>query len=81
MSNNEPITDGAPLIYADREEGVAPAYDIRTDRFELAVEATDYVTKSHLAQREQRAAAKVVEMKKAEGGEASGGEGAGNPQS
>ncbi|AXH74399.1 MAG: hypothetical protein [Microviridae sp.] len=53
-NNKEPITDGAPLIYTARKDGVQPAYDIRTDRFEIAVEAMDKVTKSHLAKREQR---------------------------
>jgi hypothetical protein len=28
--NNEPITDGAPIIYTNREDGVLPAYNIRT---------------------------------------------------
>ena len=31
VTNNEPISDGAPLIYTDRKEGVLPQYDIRTD--------------------------------------------------
>lgn len=54
VSNNEAITDGAPLIYTDRKEGVQKAYDIRTDRWEVAVEAMDIVTKSGLAKREER---------------------------
>lgn len=52
VNNKEPITDGAPIIYTDRKEGVKPQYDIRTDRWEIAVEATDMVTKSHTAKRE-----------------------------
>lgn len=52
VNNKEPITDGAPLIYTERKHGVQPAYDIRTDRFEIAVEAMDKVTKTHLAKRE-----------------------------
>ena len=35
----EPITDGAPIIYTERKDGVLPAYDIRTDRWEIAQEA------------------------------------------
>lgn len=54
VNNNEPITDGAPLIYTDRKDGVQPEYDIRTDRFEVATEAMDKVTKSKLAKREER---------------------------
>lgn len=54
VNNKEPITDGAPLIYTERKDGVQPAYDIRTDRWEVAVEAMDAVSKTHTAKREQR---------------------------
>lgn len=65
LNNKEPITDGAPIIYTERKDGVQPSYNIRTDRFEVAVEAMDKIQKSHQAKREERAAerAKVVEMK------------------
>lgn len=52
VNNKEPIKDGAPIIFTDRKDGVQPQYDIRTDRFEIAVEAMDAVTKSHKAKRE-----------------------------
>lgn len=42
-----------------------PAYDIRTDRFEVALDAMDSITASHLAKREKRITdkeAKIVEM-------------------
>lgn len=51
VENNEPISDGAPIIFTDRRDGVLPAYDIRTDRFELAIDGMDYVAKSNLAKR------------------------------
>ena len=51
--NQEPITDGAPIIYTERKDGVKPEYDVRTDRFELAVEAMDTVTQQKIAKREQ----------------------------
>lgn len=54
LNNKEPLTDGAPLIYTERKEGVLPGYDIRTDRFEVAIDAMDKVTKSHQAKREER---------------------------
>ena len=60
MNNKEPIKDGAPIIYTERKEGVKAGYNIRTDRFEVAVDAMDYATRSHIAKRE----AKVVEMTK-----------------
>lgn len=54
VNNKEPITDGAPLVYTDRSEGVNPAHDIRTDRFEVAIDAMDKVAKTHQAKREER---------------------------
>ena len=50
--NNEPIKDGAPRIYTERNEGVRMDMDVRTDRFEVAVEAMDKVTRAKLAKRE-----------------------------
>ena len=47
--NNEPITDGAPIIYTSREDGVLPAYNIRTDRWEIAQQAMDAVNQANLA--------------------------------
>ena len=54
MENKEPIDNSRGLVYTERKDGVLPAYDIRTDRFELAVEATDKIAKSYLAKREER---------------------------
>ncbi|AXH76548.1 MAG: hypothetical protein [Microviridae sp.] len=50
--NKEPIKDGAPRVYTERKEGVRPDMDIRTDRFEVAVEAMDKVTRAKLAKRD-----------------------------
>lgn len=47
--NNEPITDGAPIIYTNRDDGVLPAYNIRTDRWEIAQAAMDAVNQANLA--------------------------------
>ena len=60
MTNNEPITDGAPLVWTDRKDGVQPAYNIRTDRFDIAIDAMDKVTAAHQAKRKERADLKVV---------------------
>lgn len=54
MTNKEPITDTADIIYTERKDGVNPDYDIRTDRWEHAVEAMDAVSKTHKARRESR---------------------------
>lgn len=51
---NEPIKDGAPQIFTQRKDGVVAATDIRTDRFEIAIDAMDYVQRSKMAQREAR---------------------------
>ncbi len=67
MTSNEPITDGAPEIFTERKEGVNAAYNIRTDRWELAAEAMDVVQKNVQAKRDARAEkkeAKVVKLKK-----------------
>lgn len=47
--NNEPITDGAPIIYTNRDDGVLPAYNIRTDRWDIAQQAMDSVNQANLA--------------------------------
>ena len=54
LNNKEPISDGAPLIYTERKNGVEPQYDIRTDRWEVAVDATTKIEKSYMARREER---------------------------
>ena len=61
VNNKEPIKDGAPIIYQDRADGVLPDHDIRTDRFEHAVEAMDKVTKTEYAKRKARAEGRKVE--------------------
>ena len=51
----ETITDqGSPMIYMERSEGINKAYNFRTDRFEIAMEAMDKVAKSYAARREER---------------------------
>lgn len=54
MNNKEPISDSAPLVYTERKDGVLPDYNIRTDRWEHAIDAMDAVQKTKIAQREQR---------------------------
>lgn len=51
LSTKEPITDGAPIIYMERSEGIDPDSDIRTDRFDIAIDAMDVVSKSKIAKR------------------------------
>lgn len=54
ISSKEPISDSSPIIYTERKDGVQPQYNIRTDRWEHAVEAMDVNTKASMAKREFR---------------------------
>lgn len=49
VENNEPITDGAPIIYTEKKDGVLPQYDIRTDKWEIAQSAMDLANASKIA--------------------------------
>ena len=46
LESGEPITDTAPIIYTAKEDGVLPAYNIRTDRFDIAMDAYDKMTRN-----------------------------------
>ena len=52
VREKEPIKEGAPLIFIDRKEGVNAAYIIRTDRFEIAVDAMSRLLASKTAKRD-----------------------------
>lgn len=71
VSNDEPITDGAATIFTERKDGVISAYNIRTDRWEIATDAMDAVSKSHQAKRENKALEAQKAMKVVKDGEAS----------
>lgn len=75
MNNKEPIGDSAPLIYTDRSEGILPGFNIKTDRFEVAIEALDRVTKATRAKRENKPSIgeQAKEGMKKESGEKDGG--------
>lgn len=49
VENNEPITDGAPIVYTEKKEGVRPEFDIRTDKWEIAQSAMDSVNREKIA--------------------------------
>lgn len=45
------MEDGVfPTIYTEKKDGVRPEYDIRTDRFEVAIDAMDKINQSAAAQ-------------------------------
>lgn len=52
VNNNEPISDGAPIIYTERKEGILPEYDIRADKWDIAIDAMDKVAESNKMKRD-----------------------------
>ncbi len=72
VNNKEPITDGAPEIFTERKEGVISAYNIRTDRWEIAADAMDAVSRSIQAKRDNKLEMEKKDVKKGviEGSEA-----------
>lgn len=49
VNENEPIEDGAPIIFQERIDGVKPEFNIRTDRWDVAIEAMDKVSADELS--------------------------------
>ena len=49
VDNKEPITDGAPIIFTEKKDGVLPQFNIRTDRWDMAVMAMDAVNRAKIA--------------------------------
>ena len=45
VNSNEAITDGAPIIYTEKNKGVQAQFDHRTDKWEIAAEGMDVVHK------------------------------------
>jgi len=64
VNNNEPIKDGSPAIFTERDEGVLAGYDIRSDRFEIALDAIDKIQKSKAARRQMKVVTKKEESEK-----------------
>ena len=58
VNENEPISDGSPRIFTERKDGVQAQFDIRTDRWEVAVDAMDAVSGSLRAKREAKGISK-----------------------
>ena len=41
LDENEPLTDGAPMIYTPKQAGVRDDCNVRTDKWALAMNAMD----------------------------------------
>ena len=46
IENKEPIEKTMPIIYTPSNEEVAPAYNIRTDKWETAIDAMNKIYES-----------------------------------
>lgn len=55
IESNAPIEAISPEIYTERKEGVRPEMDIRTDRFDVALNAMDAITEGVRSRRAQKA--------------------------
>lgn len=54
VNNKESIKEGTALVYTERKDGVRPEMNIRTDRWEIAIDATEKIARSYKAKREER---------------------------
>lgn len=63
-TTNEPIENVMPEIYTEKKDGVLPQYDIRTDRFDIALDAQSKGEASRIAQRENKPKEEPTETKK-----------------
>lgn len=61
LDENEPLTDGAPLIYTPKEKGVIPEYNIRTDKWQLAMGAMDKVSEYKVSEYMKKSELKTEE--------------------
>lgn len=48
-TNKQPIPENVPPIYTPMKDGIIPDYDIRADRFEVAIQAADKFAASETA--------------------------------
>ena len=53
VNNNEPITDGAPIIFTEKKDGVLPEYNLRTDRWDVALTAMEKMDQARKAKKEK----------------------------
>lgn len=68
VANKEPIKDGAAMIYTEKKDGVIDAYNIRTDRWEIALDAIEKVQKATIAKNAEKAKETSAETKIEESG-------------
>lgn len=76
LDENEPLTDGAPMIYTPKQAGVRDDCNVRTDKWALAMNAMDRVNNYKLNEYLKKGEA---EAPKAEEGQTEGGITESNP--
>lgn len=54
MKNGADLGETSGSIFTERNDGVIPETDIRTDRHEIAVDAADVMSQIHLTKRDER---------------------------
>lgn len=71
LNSGEAIKDGAPMIYTERKEGVIPEYDVRTDKWDVAIDGMDKVSRARneLRTTKQEALEELRKKEKQEGGD------------
>ena len=46
--NKEPIEEALPIVYTPSNEGVLPAYNIRADKWDIAIDAMNKITEDKI---------------------------------
>jgi len=54
MQQGAEIGDATEMIFTERKDGVIPETDIRTETWDIAVEAMDMAANDHLTKRDAR---------------------------
>lgn len=61
--NNEPINDGVEMIYTERKDGVLPQYNMRTDKWDIALDAMTKIAESSIKYRNEKLKIKETDPK------------------
>lgn len=54
LNNGEKIDATSPIIYTEKKDGVHAEHDIRTDRFEIAIDGADKANAAYNAARQNK---------------------------
>ncbi len=60
LANKEGFDADVDLIYTEKKDGVSAGHNIKTDRFEVALDGLGKIEKSRVAKRDAKAKMKVV---------------------